>query len=105
MHHGENRNDIYRAMQLLPARPPSRRIMALLEVAASGISSTKADMPMVMKGRLRMSWRLPTSRKLINQRLGRQVQHGVKEHIQAEHRRSRSSQCQPVSLRSGETVR
>jgi len=42
---------------------PSRRIAALNEVAASGISSRKAAMPMVMNGRLTMSFQIACQSK------------------------------------------
>ena len=57
-----------------------------LDVAASGISSTKAAKPTVMKGRLKMSLGncVPVE-ELVEPEVAGEMQRGVEEGVEAEH--------------------
>jgi hypothetical protein len=102
---GQRRDQVDQAVQLLGQRRPRRLIMPLVLVAASGISSTKAMKPTVMKGRLSTSFHIAaTSKKWSNHRKVRKCRRRRRTRTGPSMRRSLISQFQPLRRRSGVTA-
>jgi len=62
--YGQQHDHVHQAMQLLPAVCLKRRIILLVDDSHAD-QRTKAAKPMVMKGRLAMSWTILVQSKLI----------------------------------------